>query len=127
MSELRRKFTIDDQLGKKAKALGYLNDMQDFEGLQVYMTKNELYKEALDLCKYKPKEEKAVLHLYAVFLNSRNRFKEAGIGEYKLFYPCSNLTCEKHSKPCRISQQLRKHIEPPSCGEKVFPAHQAFP
>lgn len=127
MSELRRKFTIDDQLGKKAKALGYLSDMQDFEGLQAYMMKNELYKEALDLCKYKPKEEKAVLRLYAEFLNGRNRFKEAGIGEYKRSCLCSYLTREKHSKPYRISQQLRKHIEPRSCGGKVFPAHQACP
>jgi len=84
MSRLRRLFTIDDHLGKRNKAIQHLFDMENLEELRQYMVKHELHNQVLDLYKYQPNEQSSILRTYAIFLNSRNRFKEAGIGKVHL-------------------------------------------
>ena len=78
-SELRRKFTIDNDLGRRPKALGHLHALDAFDELKAYARKHELYSQALDLYRYDANRLNEVMKLYADFLLSRNRFKEAGI------------------------------------------------
>ena len=75
----RRKFTIDNDLGRKAKALRHLHEMEAFDELKAYTLKHELYGAAIELCKYQDERLRGLTRLYAVFLSSRNRYKEAGI------------------------------------------------
>ena len=81
MSALRRQFTIDNDLGRYSKALLHLHDLDDFEELKRYTEKHELYAAAVDLYKYQPERLNQLMRLNGDFLNSRNRFKEAGIGK----------------------------------------------
>ena len=54
MAELRRRFTIDDTLGRFSKALKNLYEMGpgSFEETRKYAAEKELYSEALGLYKY---------------------------------------------------------------------------
>lgn len=54
MTELRRRFTIDDRLGRFSKALNNLHEMgsDSFEETRKYAAQKELYSEALGLYKY---------------------------------------------------------------------------
>jgi hypothetical protein len=54
MDELRRRFTIDDRLGRFSKALKSLHEMgpNAFEETRRYTMQKELYTKALDLYKY---------------------------------------------------------------------------
>ncbi|KAF2461618.1 IKI3 family-domain-containing protein [Lineolata rhizophorae] len=90
MSPLRRRFTIDDRLGRHAKALTHLHNLgtdSPFEEAKSYTSKHDLYTTALDLYKYEPLRVRAITALYATFLTSRNRFRDAGaahdsLGDY---------------------------------------------
>ncbi|KAB2574301.1 Cytochrome c oxidase subunit VIIc [Lasiodiplodia theobromae] len=79
MEQLRRQFTIDDNLGRRVKAIGHLYELDAFDELKAYAEKHELYSDAIALHKYKPDRLKEIMKLYARYLDSRNRFKEAGI------------------------------------------------
>ena len=79
MTPLRRQFTIDNDLGRKEKALRHLYALDAFEELKCYAEKHELYTVAIELCKYQPDRLNGLVRSYADFLNSRNRFKEAAI------------------------------------------------
>lgn len=81
MEPLRRQFTIDDNLGRRSKALSHLYEMDAFDELKTYAEKHELYSDAIALHKYQQERLKGIMKLYADYLNSRNRFKEAGIGK----------------------------------------------
>lgn len=54
MDELRRRFTIDDKLGRFSKALNSLYEMGEssFAETRRYAAQKELYTEALSLYKY---------------------------------------------------------------------------
>ncbi|KAI9796377.1 MAG: hypothetical protein M1835_004230 [Candelina submexicana] len=79
MSHLRKQYTIDNHLGRYAKALGHLHALKDFDELKAYVEKHELYKDALGLYRYEDDSLKAIMRLYADFLQSHSSFKEAGI------------------------------------------------
>jgi elongator complex protein 1 len=79
MEPLRRKFTIDDDLSRREKALGYLREMDEFEQLKDYTVKHELYSNAINYYKYDRNRIEELTRLHAEFLNSRNRFREAGL------------------------------------------------
>jgi elongator complex protein 1 len=76
---LRQKFTIDDDLKRYQKALSHLHALQAFDELQAYTIKHDLYSEAIDLYRYDNSRLKELTRLYAVYLSSRNKFKDAGI------------------------------------------------
>jgi elongator complex protein 1 len=87
MQPLRMQFTIDDDLKKHNKALGHLFTMDEFDELKTYMAKHELYSDAMHLYRYQNQRLNEIMKMNADFLNSRNRYKEAGIayeylGEY---------------------------------------------
>ena len=79
MQPLRQKFTIDDDLKRYQKALSHLHALEAFDELQAYTIKHELYSKATDLYRYDNNRLKELTRLYADYLNSRNKFKEAGI------------------------------------------------
>lgn len=79
MSQLRRQFTIDHDLKKNNKALSHLFALDEFDELKAYMSKHELHSEAIHLYRYQSQRLTELMRIYADFLSSRNRFKEAGI------------------------------------------------
>jgi elongator complex protein 1 len=90
---VRRKFQIDDQLGRQAKALAHLKDQQVFDEVQDYVQKHALYTEALGLYQYDTASLKEILRLYADYLSSSNKHKEAALayeylGDHSSAWPC---------------------------------------
>jgi len=79
MPLLRKRFSIDNDLGRRIKALESLHEMDAFEELKTYTQKHELYTSAMSLCKYQPTHLNDLTRLYAHHLSSTNRFKEAGL------------------------------------------------
>ncbi|KZF25746.1 IkappaB kinase complex, IKAP component [Xylona heveae TC161] len=79
MSDLRRKFSIDNHLGRHTKALLHLRELKAFDEFTAYTVKYELYKDALSLCRYDEKDLSQIMRLYADFLSNNSKFKEAGI------------------------------------------------
>jgi len=92
MPQLKKQFTIDDDLGRLKKALSDLYTMDSFDELERYTEKHELYSTAVELYKYQPERLNSLMRLYADFLNSRNRYKDAGLayeflGDYAAAIP----------------------------------------
>ncbi|SPO03399.1 related to killer toxin insensitive protein 3 [Cephalotrichum gorgonifer] len=79
MSELRRRFTIDDHLGRREKALVHLKELDAFEELQNYMVKYALYQKALAEYRYDGERHAVLMDLYAQYLESKSEFREAGL------------------------------------------------
>lgn len=80
LSPLRRNFTIDDFLGRHAKALVHLHAMAEYSEFYEYTVKHSLYQQALHLCRYNDELIKDIMRLYADYLSLEGRHKEAGTG-----------------------------------------------
>jgi elongator complex protein 1 len=90
---LRRKFKIDDQLGRRAKALTHLKDLRAFDEAQEYVQTHALYPEALDMYQYDNARLKEIMRIYADHLSTNNKHKEAALayeylGDHALAWPC---------------------------------------
>lgn len=79
LPELRRRFEIDDHLARRSKALAHLQTLEAFDELCDYTTKHDLYQEALRLYRYNAPQLRTLTGLYAVHLESRSAFREAGL------------------------------------------------
>ncbi|KAI9727139.1 MAG: hypothetical protein M1828_007340 [Chrysothrix sp. TS-e1954] len=79
MPELRKKFRIDDDLGRRSKALSSLHALNVFDEVKRYTEKHEMYKEAIELYRYDQTHQTTLLKSYADYLSSRNRYNEAAI------------------------------------------------
>lgn len=79
LAELRRKFEIDDHLARRSKALTYLQTLDAFDELCDYTTKHSLYQDALKLYRYDAPRLRILTDLYAVYLESKSAFREAGL------------------------------------------------
>lgn len=79
LPELRRKFTIDDDLKHYSKALGHIHATNDVEAVLTYTEKHSLYIQALTLYRYSDTDRDSILRHYAGHLISTNRYKEAAI------------------------------------------------
>ncbi|KAK3073710.1 putative elongator complex protein 1 [Teratosphaeriaceae sp. CCFEE 6253] len=79
MQALRRQHTIDNDLKRYHKAISHLYAMDEAEELKAYMAKHELYKVAIELYRYDSARIVELMRLFAGYLSSRNRYKEAGI------------------------------------------------
>ncbi|KAL8766477.1 MAG: hypothetical protein Q9209_006771 [Squamulea sp. 1 TL-2023] len=77
MDSLRRRFSIDDYLGRFKKAIRHLCDLNSFEELKSYTIKHSLYAEALSFYRYDEEKFTSVMQLYAEHLKDTSRFKEA--------------------------------------------------
>ncbi|KAF2710609.1 elongator complex protein 1 [Pleomassaria siparia CBS 279.74] len=90
---LRRRFKIDDQLGRRTKALTHLKDLEVFEELQAYVRQHGLYPEALKMYQYDSAHLREIMRLYADHLSSNNQHKEAAIAyeylsDHASAWPC---------------------------------------
>jgi elongator complex protein 1 len=93
LPEIRRKFKIDDQLGRRAKALTHLKELQVFDEVQDYVQKHDLYPEALSMYQYDNARLKEIMRLYADFLSTNNKNKEAALAyeylnDHASAWPC---------------------------------------
>lgn len=87
LQDLRRKFSIDNDLKRHNKALDHLHALDAFDELKTYAEKHELYPQAMELYKYSTDRLNDIMRLFADHLSARNRFKDAGIAyEYLLDY-----------------------------------------
>lgn len=77
--EKRRKFAIDDYLGRREKALQHLHALNVFEEVQTYTVKHSLYQSALRLYRYDDECHSALTNLYAAYLESKSKYREAGL------------------------------------------------
>ncbi|GAD95521.1 IKI3 family protein [Paecilomyces variotii No. 5] len=96
LPELRRRFEIDNYLGRFSKALTHLHSLKEHEELKLYAIKHTLYKEALELYKYQPEQLREITHAYADYLYDQSNYKEAAIayeslGLYESAYKCYHL------------------------------------
>ncbi|KAI1260790.1 elongator complex protein [Xylariaceae sp. FL1019] len=79
LPELRRKFAIDDHLDRHNKALSYLQEMHVHKEAQDYTVKHVLYAMALQLYRYDATNLATLRGLYAAYLESKSKFREAGL------------------------------------------------
>ncbi|KAL2160879.1 hypothetical protein VTH06DRAFT_1076 [Thermothelomyces fergusii] len=79
MPLLERKFTIDDRLEHWEKALDHLKALNNFEEVKKYVVKHKLYQYALAIYRHEEQHHRAITDLYAAYLKSTSRFKEAGL------------------------------------------------
>ncbi|WQF81669.1 Putative elongator complex protein [Colletotrichum destructivum] len=79
LPDLRRKFEIDNHLDRRAKALSHLKDLDAFEELSTYTAKHALYQEALALYRYDQARHQALTGLYAAYLESKSKYRDAGL------------------------------------------------
>jgi elongator complex protein 1 len=90
---LRRKYRIDDQLERRFKALTHLKDLQAFDEVQEYVQKHSLYTEALSMYQYDTARLKEIMQLYANYLKTTNKHKDAALayeylGDHAAAWPC---------------------------------------
>lgn len=78
-TDLRRKFAIDDHLGRRTKALQHLHALDAFEEVQTYTTRYSLYQTALRLYRYDAERHRVLTDLYAAHLESQSKHREAGL------------------------------------------------
>ncbi|XDG03269.1 hypothetical protein ABKA04_002884 [Annulohypoxylon sp. FPYF3050] len=101
LPELRRNFAIDDHLGRHEKALAHLQTLQAHKEAQDYTAKHALYATALKLYRYDQPNLIILTGLYAIHLESKSRFREAGLTYESLHdytaatrcYRASGATC----------------------------------
>ncbi|KAI0453178.1 IKI3 family-domain-containing protein [Xylaria acuta] len=79
LPKLRMKFAIDDHLNRHVKALAHLKDLHLHKEAQDYTVKHSLYSEALALYRYDVANLAIVRGLYAIHLESRSKYREAGL------------------------------------------------
>lgn len=79
LPETRRQFEIDNHLSRFIKALKHLFTLGAHEEILGYVTKHVLYKEALEIYKYHPEQQKEITHLYADYLSGESKHKDAAI------------------------------------------------
>ncbi|KAJ4357966.1 putative elongator complex protein 1 [Didymosphaeria variabile] len=99
LPSLRRKFQIDDQLGRRTKALYHLRDLEAHDEVHDYVQKHALHPAALSMYQYESAHYKNIMRLYADHLSTSNKKKEAAIA-YE--YLCDHVS----AWPCYLSANL---------------------
>jgi hypothetical protein len=113
MPAVRRQFAIDNDLKRYEKALSHLHSLGAFEELKQYAEKHEMHNAAIELYKYQDEQLRQLMRLYADFLNSRNRFKEAGIGRFTYsMLQAPLLMKDKHMNSSLTTSLPFQHILP---------------
>ncbi|KAI0542126.1 IKI3 family-domain-containing protein [Xylaria digitata] len=79
LPKLRMKFVIDDHLNRHEKALSHLKDIHAHQEAQDYTVKHSLYSAALQLYRYDATNLAILRGLYATHLESRSKYREAGL------------------------------------------------
>ncbi|KAK4242087.1 IKI3 family-domain-containing protein [Achaetomium macrosporum] len=79
MPTLKRQFTVDDKLEHWEKALDHLKALGNFDDVKNYVVKHKLYQHALSIYRREEQHHRAITDLFAAYLKSTSRFKEAGL------------------------------------------------
>lgn len=74
-------FEIDNHLSRNAKAIKHLHALNAHDELRSYAVKYALYLDALDLYKYQPHHFDTINQLYADYLLTQSRPREAAISK----------------------------------------------
>ncbi|KAK0107092.1 hypothetical protein ONS95_003799 [Cadophora gregata] len=106
MTDLRRRFSIDDYLNRHAKALTHLHALDVFSELQTYTQKHALYQAALSLYRYNPSQHAALTLLYASYLETKSSFKEAALAYESLHNYEKATSCYLASGPSSWRETL---------------------
>jgi elongator complex protein 1 len=106
MTELRRRFSIDDHLGRHTKALSHLHALDAFRELQTYTQKHSLYQSALSLYRYNPTQHATITSLYAEHLEAKSSFKEAALAYESLHNYPKATSCYLSSGPSSWRENL---------------------
>jgi elongator complex protein 1 len=106
MTEHRRRFSIDDHLGRRSKALHHLHALDAFTELQNYTQKYKLYQSALALYRYNPTQHSTLTSLYAEYLESKSSFKEAALAYESLHNYPKATSCYLSSGPSQWRETL---------------------
>ncbi|KAG9229092.1 elongator complex protein-like protein 1 [Amylocarpus encephaloides] len=106
MTELRRRFGIDDHLSRHEKALTQLHALDAFRELQTYTQKHALYQAALSLYRYTPARHGILTELYARYLESQSSFKEAALAYESLNLFSQATSCYLSSGPAQWRETL---------------------
>ena len=121
MPELRRRFTIDDHLGRREKALVHLKELDAFDELQKYVVKHDLYKKALAEYRYDHERHAVLMDLNAQHLESKSQFREAGLayeslGNYQKATGCYRSAGATCWRECLFTSQQQT---PPLSGDAL--------
>ncbi|KXJ96912.1 IKI3 family-domain-containing protein [Microdochium bolleyi] len=93
LPEVRRQFAIDDHLKRKEKALVHLQELGAHGEAQDYTVKHNLYGPALKLYRYDQPNLTILTGLYATYLETTSRFREAGLTHESLSDYASATRC----------------------------------
>ena len=104
--ETRRQFSIDDYLGRYSKALKHLHTLDAFDELQLYTHKHNLYQSALALYRYIPDRHALLTKLYAEYLESKAKYKEAALAFSSLNDYAKATSCYLASGPSQWRETL---------------------
>ena len=121
MPELRRRFTIDDHLGRREKALMHLKELNSFDELQKYMVKHSLYQTGLAAYRYDNERHAVLMDSYAEHLESKSDFREAGLayeslGNYQKATSCYRSAGATCWRECLFTSQQQI---PPVSGDSL--------
>lgn len=106
MTDLRRRFSIDNHLSRHTKALHHLHELNAFEELQEYTQKHALYKDALAIYRYNPEPLAVITALYAQYLESKSSYKEAALAYESLHNYTKATSCYLASGPSQWRETL---------------------
>ena len=122
MTELRRRFTIDDYLSRHSKALTHLQELAVFSELQTYTQKHNLYQHALSLYRYNASQHTTLTALYASYLESKSQFKEAALAYESLPNYTKATSCYLSSGPSQWRETLYSALSqtPPLSGPALI-------
>ncbi|KAJ2905248.1 iki3 family protein [Zalerion maritima] len=110
LPELRGKYTIDNHLGRREKALGFLHAMDTFDELKAYTVKHSLYSQALALYRYNKLRHQEIILLYAEYLEATSKFHDAGLsyeslGKYAKASSCYRAAGSSSWRECIHASQ----------------------
>lgn len=106
MTELRRRFSIDDFLSRHTKALNHLHSLDAFSELEAYTQKHALYRHALGIYRYNQAQHDRLTALYAQYLESKSNFKEAALAYEALGNYTQATSCYLSSGPSQWRETL---------------------
>lgn len=100
LSELRRKFRIDDHLRDYPRALKSLHALAAHEEVETYTTRHALYPQALKLYRYDSEHLTIITRLHATYLTSQSNHVASAIASESLHdYVLASASFAKCSPP----------------------------
>ncbi|KAL8711576.1 MAG: hypothetical protein Q9220_003986 [cf. Caloplaca sp. 1 TL-2023] len=113
MEMLRRKYSIDDYLGRFKKAAQHLCDLNAFEEVKAYTIRHTIYDHVLTFYRYDESKYSSIMQLYADHLKSDSQFKEAATAYHYLNDFSQASECYRNTNQWQESLSLASLIPLP--------------